>query len=181
MFVLLGVLCLAKVLSARAADCFLQLSLVTTFVKARDLKQDLVESILNQFRDLRKVDMAESSQVFDKLSNSLQVEVARCTSKLVIEKVPIMAECNTNFLDALVVLCRVRSSPQTEACFPHRLTCPARETLTPEVASGGGPSNDHSRINSGWLLSISSQTATACSAGTIPHERELLVSPQRSL
>ena len=86
----------------------LQLTLVTSFIKARNLTQDLVESILNQFRDLRKVDMADSSQVFDKLSNSLQVEVARCTSRLVVEKVPIMADCNTNFLDALVVLCRVR-------------------------------------------------------------------------
>lgn len=85
----------------------MQLSIVTGFIQSRQLPPDLVESIMSQFSDLGRVETRDASIVFDKLSNSLQVEVARCTSKRVVERVPIMAGCNANFLDALVVLLRV--------------------------------------------------------------------------
>ena len=82
--------------------------MVTSFIKARELSQDLVQSIMSQFSNLGKADIVDSNLVFNKLSNSLKVEVARCTSRLVVERVPIMADCNSNFLDALAVLFRVR-------------------------------------------------------------------------
>ena len=66
---------------------------------------------MSQFNDLGKAAEVNSAEVVNRLSHSLQVEVARWTSRRVVERVPIMAACNTNFLDALVVLLQVRAAP----------------------------------------------------------------------
>ena len=82
--------------------------MVKTFVKARRLPADLVTSIMSQFSSLGREEVS-ASEVFDKLSNPLQVEVARVTTRKLVEKVSMMADCKSNFLDALGVLLRVSS------------------------------------------------------------------------
>ena len=104
--------------------------MVSSFIKARKLSFDLVQSIMSQFSDLGKADIVDSNYVFNRLSNSLKVEVARYTSRPVIEKVPIMAECNSNFLDALAVLFRVRPNATAAALVFRKMLCDPISNVT---------------------------------------------------
>lgn len=107
--------------------------MVSSFLRSRELSVELQESIISQFSDLGRVEVGDSSDVFNKLSTSLQVEVARCTSRRVVEKVPIMAGSNSNFLDALVVLLQVRlvaASIHRHGCMAGKIQVAGRDFLS---------------------------------------------------